>query len=90
MDDSKKQSTSVTMPVYYASYPCPENEDDEINLLDLFLVLVKHKVMIIVVVLIEVIGAVIISLLLPDIYRSEATISLRPKEKGTAVTLPGA
>jgi uncharacterized protein involved in exopolysaccharide biosynthesis len=46
--------------------------------------------MIISIVLITGAAAAIISLLLPDIYRSEATISLRPEEKGTTVSLPGA
>ncbi len=89
MNDKQEQTPPATPPVYYAPYPCIEN-DDEINLLDLFLVLVKHKVMIITTVVIAGIAAVIISSLLPRIYRSEATITLRPDDKGSSASLPGA
>lgn len=90
MNDKQDQPTQVTPPVYYTPYPCFENDEDEINLLDLFLVLVKHKVMIITMVLIAGAGAVIITLMMSNIYRSEATITLRPEEKGSAVSLPSA
>ncbi len=56
-------------------------EEDEINLLDLFIVLLKHKVMIFSVVLLAGIMAVVISIQMPNIYRSEITISPTTQEK---------
>lgn len=50
-------------------------EEDEINLLDLFIVLLKHKRMIFSVVFIAGVVAVVASLLMTDIYRSECTIA---------------
>jgi uncharacterized protein involved in exopolysaccharide biosynthesis len=64
--------------------------DDEINLLDLFLVMVKRKRLIIGLVFLAGIGAVIISLLLPNIYRSEATILPREQEQSTSGALSAA
>jgi uncharacterized protein involved in exopolysaccharide biosynthesis len=93
MNDKQDKPAPVAPPAYYAPYPYAGpyvEENDEINLLDLFLVLVKHKVIIITVVVITGIAAVIISLLMQNIYRSEATISLRPEEKGSSFSLPGA
>jgi len=93
MNDKQDQPAPVAPPAYYAPYPYAGpyvEENDERNLLDLFLVLVKHKVMIIAVVVITGIAAVIISLLMQNVYGSEATISLRPEEKGSSFSLPGA
>ena len=56
-------------------------EEDEINLLDLFIVLLRHKVMIFFVVFLAGIGAVGISLWMTDIYRSEITIAPTTQEK---------
>lgn len=67
-DASSSQGRHNYPPDYYCQ---PE---DEINLLDLFLVLLKRKKMIMGIVGIAAIAAVVISLLLPNIYRSEATI----------------
>jgi len=60
--------------------------DDEINLLDLFLVLLKHKKMIISTVAVAAIGAVIISLLLTNIYRSSATIAPQATENASPMS----
>jgi uncharacterized protein involved in exopolysaccharide biosynthesis len=56
-------------------------EEDEINLLDLFIVLLKHKRMIFGVVFIAGVVAVISSLLMTNIYRSECTIVPIEQEK---------
>lgn len=56
-------------------------EEDEINLLDLFIVLLKHKWMIFFFVFFSGIVAVIISLRMTDIYRSECTIVPIEQEK---------
>ena len=55
-------------------------EEDEINLLDLFMVLVRHKMLIIGVVFLTGVAAVFYSLQLTNIYRSEATIAPRGEE----------
>ncbi len=68
------------------SYPC--TEEDEINLIDLLLVLVKHKHLIAIMVFIAGLGAVLISLSMTNIYRSEATITPREEEKGSSIALP--
>jgi len=65
----------------YPPYPPHEYEDDEINLLDYFIVLLKHKWLIFGIVFATGLAAVIISLMLPNIYRSEATIIPRQQEK---------
>ncbi|MFP3870555.1 MAG: Wzz/FepE/Etk N-terminal domain-containing protein [Syntrophobacteria bacterium] len=63
-------------------------EEDEINLLDYVIVLLKHKWLIFGTVFLTGVAAVIISLLLPNIYRSEATIVPRQQEKsGTSSAL---
>ncbi|MFC1826010.1 Wzz/FepE/Etk N-terminal domain-containing protein [Thermodesulfobacteriota bacterium] len=64
-------------------HPDPYMEEDEINLLDLMLVLVKHKWLIIGMVFITGVAAVFYSLSLTNIYRSEATVGLRPEKKAT-------
>ncbi len=56
-------------------------EEDEINLLDLLLVLMKHKLFIIGIVFFAGAAAVVISLLMQNIYRSEGTIMARTEEK---------
>lgn len=64
--------------------PYPYPEEDEINLLDLFIVLLKHKWLIIGMVSFIGVTAVIVSLALPNIYRSQATIVPREQEKSAA------
>ncbi len=56
-------------------------EEDEINLLDLFLVLLRHKFLIVFFVILAGAGAVFYSLGLENIYRSEATLTPREEEK---------
>lgn len=59
----------------------PTTEEDEINLLDLFLVLLRHKFLILFLVVAAGVGAVFYSLSLENIYRSEATLTPREEEK---------
>ncbi|MFH1491423.1 MAG: Wzz/FepE/Etk N-terminal domain-containing protein [Pseudomonadota bacterium] len=74
----------------YGVYPELPAEEDEINLLDLFIVLLKHKVMIFSVVLLAGILAVVISLLMTNIYRSEITIAPTTQEaRGGALSALG-
>ena len=64
----------------------PENYppcEDEINLLDMFIALLKHKRMIFFFVFIAGVAAVIYSLMLTDIYRSECTIIPIEQEKAS-------
>ena len=65
-------------------YPPYEYEEEEINLLDYVIVLLKHKWLIFGIVFGTGVAAVIISLLLPNVYRSEATII--PREQDKSVT----
>jgi len=59
------------------------DQEDEINLLDMFIVLLKHKWMIFSLVFIAGVAAVIYSLMLPEIYRSESTIVPIEQEKAS-------
>ena len=62
-------------------YPPYEYEEDEINLLDYVIVLLKHKWLIFGIVFITGVAAVMITLMMRNIYRSEATIMPRQQEK---------
>jgi uncharacterized protein involved in exopolysaccharide biosynthesis len=77
----------LTVPGGGAPYPPCAPEEDEINLLDLFIVLLRHKVMILSVVFLAGIAAVGISLLMPNIYRSECTISPTAQIRGSSGAL---
>jgi uncharacterized protein involved in exopolysaccharide biosynthesis len=69
-------------PEYQGPPPyCPYEAEDEINLLDLFIVLLKHKWLIIGMVFLAGLVAIFLSLWMTKIYRSEATIVPRPEEK---------
>ena len=62
-------------------YPYPYEPEDEINLLDYFIVLFKHKWLIIGLVFLAGLAAVFFSLRMTNINRSEATIIPRQEEK---------
>jgi uncharacterized protein involved in exopolysaccharide biosynthesis len=62
-------------------HPPEYPEEDEINLLDYLIVLLKHKRLIAGIVGGAAILAVVVSLLMTNIYRSEATITVRQQEK---------
>ena len=82
MINSSQQQIPPTLPPYM--YP-PE---DEINLLDYLIVLLKYKWLIISMVFVASVASVIYSLQLTNIYRSEATIAPRQEEKtATSSTL---
>ena len=82
MTNSSQQQIPPTLPPYM--YP-PE---DEINLLDYLIVLLKYKWLIISMVFVASVASVIYSLQLTNIYRSEATIAPRQEEKtATSSTL---
>ncbi len=84
--EPKKPKTEETAPA------CPPNpqgyapgmppEEDEINLLDLLIVLLKHKKMIFSVVFLAGALAVAYSLTMTNIFRSECTIAPTSQEKG--------
>ncbi len=61
----------------------PYIEEDEINLLDLLMVLVKYKLLIISIVFLSGAAAVVLTLRMTNVYRSEATIIARTQEKTT-------
>ena len=60
----------------------PQQDDDEINLFDLLIVLAKHKLMVLGFPLVAGVLAVIVSLLLPNIYT--ATTKILPPQQGQA------
>ena len=63
----------------------PEYIEDEINLIDYFLVLLKHKWMIFWIVALAIILSVVVSLLLPKIYTATARV-LPPKEPDSGLS----
>ena len=69
--------------------PFPDMDEDETNLLDLMLVLIRHKMMIFGIVFLTGLAALIYSLKLTNIYRSEATITLRSEGKNSSNPLAG-
>lgn len=71
----------LVSPGGWNPYPPGMPEEDEINLLDLFIVLLKHKVMILCVVFLAGVAALVISVQMPNVYRSEATIAPTTQEK---------
>ncbi|MBU4036340.1 MAG: hypothetical protein KKA35_07920 [Proteobacteria bacterium] len=77
--------TDNTKQPHIEESPSPYYEEDEINLLDILLVLLKHKKLIYWMVFIAAILAVIISLMLPNIYRSEATLTLRAEDNSNSI-----
>ena len=79
--DKRKQSY-----IEESSPPC--HEDDEINILDIFIVLLKHKKLIFLTVFAAGLFAIVISLMAPNIYRSEATLALRA-EDNNSTSIPG-
>jgi uncharacterized protein involved in exopolysaccharide biosynthesis len=74
-----EQRVPPEYPPHY--YPYPYEPEDEINLLDYFIVLFKHKWLIIGMVFLAGLAAVFFSLSMINIYRSEATIIPRQEEK---------
>ena len=90
MTEQENQTTSVCPPgtpqPVTAGFPY-EAEEDEINLLELFLVLLRNKWLIFWFVFIAGAGAVVVSLLLPNIYRSSATIAPKEEDQGASSAL---
>ena len=79
------QTTQNTQPPHTEAY----EPDNEINLLDLLLVLLKHKKLIFWMVFITGVLAVFFSLRMPNIYRSEATLALRTDDNSSSTSIPG-
>jgi len=89
--DDTQIEESKNLPQSSQGFPdAPCDADDEINLLDLFMVLVRRKRLIIGLVILTGIAAVIISLQMTNIYRSEATIAPRELEQSPGKALTGA
>jgi uncharacterized protein involved in exopolysaccharide biosynthesis len=80
----KREMMEERRPEYHPPppyYPYPYEPEDEINLLDYFRVLFKHKWLIIGMVFLAGLAAVFVSLRMTNIYRSQATIIPRQEEK---------
>ena len=84
--NSRTPEPSAPFPPGYYGY----DDEDEISLVDLFMVLLKRKWLIMGLVFLTAVGAVTISLSLTNIYRSEATISARQQEQTSSRALSGA
>jgi uncharacterized protein involved in exopolysaccharide biosynthesis len=67
--------------------PYPYIEEDEIHLLDLLITLLKHKVLILCIVLFAGVASVLYSLQMTNIYLSETTIAPRAEEKSPSSAL---
>jgi len=67
----------------------PQPAEDEINLLDLLIVLAKHKIMILRVTFVAALIALGISLLLPNIYTGTAKILPPQQSQSSASALLG-
>lgn len=67
-----------------------EYEDDEINLIDLLLVLLKRKRLIFGLVFFAGVLAIFVSLLMTNVYRSDATLLPREEEKSTSSVISSA
>jgi len=65
--------------------PPPDYIEDEINLIDYFLVLLKHKWMIFWIVALAIIFSVVVSLLMPKMYTATARV-LPPKEPDSGLS----
>lgn len=81
MKPPKTDESAVKPTIIKDHTATPVTEDDEINLLDLFLVLLWHKYLIVLFVITAGVGAVFYSLSLENIYRSEATLTPRGGEE---------
>ena len=81
-----KNTKNPNEPHPIANDQSPSYEEEEINLLDLLLVILKHKKLIFFSVFFAAILAVVISLNLPNIYRSEATIALRTEDSSDSIS----
>jgi uncharacterized protein involved in exopolysaccharide biosynthesis len=83
-EEPKSSKTDKSAPAYHSIPPeCPPAtlaEEDESNLLDLFIVLLKHKIMILVLVFLTGVIAMIYTFRQPNIYLSECTLAPTSQE----------
>jgi len=83
----QKETQSATAGPMDGVYLNPE--EDEVNILDILLVLLKHKGMIFVMVFFTGVAAVVITLMMTNVYRSEATIAPVGEEGGPSRSMGG-
>jgi uncharacterized protein involved in exopolysaccharide biosynthesis len=89
MPDTQTKPAPPPAPYPPGYYP-PYDDEDEISLVDLFMVLLKRKWLIIGLVFLTGVAAVLISLQMTNLYRSEATIAARQQEQSSTRALTGA
>lgn len=75
--------SAINRPMLHPTAPSACDEE-EINLFEYILILIRYKALIMTVVAIAGLSAVVYSLMLTNIYRSEATIALRDSDKGAS------
>ncbi|MGA1843652.1 MAG: Wzz/FepE/Etk N-terminal domain-containing protein [bacterium] len=84
--ESKVQESFEIPPGWPAPYPNHQNgfyvEDEEINLIEYWRVLMKRKWIIVLIVIMTAISSVIFSLLMPNIYRAEVVLAPIEKKNG--------
>ena len=83
MSEETKKSASTAAPpaVYYAPLP-PPCEDDEIDLMEYWRTLMRHKAILITSVLVFTLAAVAAAFLMTPIYRAEVVVAPVSEEKG--------
>jgi len=79
------QNNQLEKSFFKQSYLSMHTEESEIDMIELISLLLKYKHMILILVICSAAAAVIISLLMTNIYRSEATIALRESEKNASI-----
>ncbi|OCC14679.1 Lipopolysaccharide biosynthesis [Dissulfuribacter thermophilus] len=82
MEKEKQNKNVEPQPVYLAPFPPQAFEEDEIDLIELFKVLLKRKYIIFSFTIFAAVLSVIITLLMPNIYQSDAVIIPRGESKG--------
>ncbi len=90
MDKEKQNKDIAPQPVYVAPYPPQSFEEDEIDLIELFRVIWRRKYIIISLTILAASLSVVITLLMPNIYQSEAVLIPREKSKGPKLDMFGA
>ena len=82
-------NTSVNQqPIYYMPAQMPA-EDDEINLLDYWRILMRYKWLIVLITFISGAGTIVYAFSLTPIYRAEITLAPAAEDKGAASALSG-
>ena len=86
--ESSYSPSAGQQPVYYMPAQMPI-EDDEINLLDYWRILMRYKWLIVFVTFISAAGTIALAFSMTPIYRAEVTLAPAAEDKGAASALAG-